>query len=104
MNRILLTVGKNLFSSVRGIATYHKSTIHKLVVCTWPLLFYYNSNTAFYHFMCAYLVVLNLLVSLVMCYIILSYVADYYCIRLLNRFGAIKALVVEKLLLIEISS
>ena len=90
---IVLCVAKNIFS-FKGVATNHKSTIHILFVCTWPLLFYSNTNTAFYHFLCAYPVVLNLLVSLIMCYIILSHVADYCCIRLLNGYGAFYTLVV----------
>ena len=90
---IVLCVAKNIFS-FKGVATNHKSTIHLLFVCTWPLLFYSNTNTAFYHFLCAYPVVLNLLVSLIMCYIILSHVADYCCIRLLNGYGAFYTLVV----------
>ena len=98
---IVLCVAKNMFSFKR-VATNHTSTIHILFVCTWPLLFYSNTNTALYHFLCAYPVtvgVLNLLVSLIMLcvilYIILSYVADYCCIRLLNGYGAFYTLVVE---------
>ena len=83
--------GKNIFS-FKGVATNNKSTINILFVCTLPLLFY--SNTTFYHFVCAYPVVLNLLVSLIMCYIILSHVTDYCGIRLLNGYGAFYTLVV----------
>ena len=74
---IVLCVAKNIFS-FKGVATHHKSTIHIYFVCTWPLLFYSNTSTAFYHFVCAYPVKLNLLVSLNMYYIILSHVADYF--------------------------
>ena len=95
---VLLYVVKNIFS-LKEVATNHKSTIHLLFICTWPLLFYSSTNTtttttAFYSFLCAYPVVLNLLVSLIMCYIILSYVADYCCIRLWNGYGAFYTLVV----------
>ena len=89
----MLCVAKNIFS-FKGVATNHKSTIHILFVCTWPLMFYSNTNTAFYYYLCAYPVVLNLLVSLIMCYIIMSYVADYCCIRLLNGYGAFNTLIV----------
>ena len=44
---LVLCVAKNIFS-FKGVATNHKSTIHILFVCTWPLLFYSNTNTAFY--------------------------------------------------------
>ena len=80
---IVLCVAKNIFS-FKGVATNHKSTIHLLFVCTWPLLFYFNTNNTafyFYHFFCAYPVVLNLLVSLsihcVILYIILAHVAEF---------------------------
>ena len=91
---IVLCVAKKLFSFKR-VATNHKSTIRILFVCTWPLLFHSTTNTAFYHFLCAYPVVLNLLVCLIMCYNILSHVADYCCIRSLNRYGAFYTPVVE---------
>ena len=78
VNGIVLCVTKNIFS-FKGVATNHKSTINILFVCTWPLLFYCNINTnttnTCYHFVCVYPVVLNLLVSLIMCYIILSNVS-----------------------------
>ena len=91
---IVLCVAKNIFS-FKGVVTNHKSTIHVLFVCTWPLLFYSNTNKAFYHFLSAsYPIVLNLLVSLIMCYIIVSYVADYCCIRLVNGYGAFYTLIV----------
>ena len=74
---IELCAAKNIFN-FKGVATNHKCTIHILFVCTWPLLFYSNTNTAFYHFLGAYIfIVLNLLVSLIMCYIKLSCVIDY---------------------------
>ena len=50
---IVLCVAKNIFI-FEGVATNHKSKIHILVVCTWPLLFYSYPNTVFYHFVCAY--------------------------------------------------
>ena len=91
---IELCEAKNIFS-FKGVAINYKSIIHLLFVCTWPLLFYSNTNTAFYHFLCAYPVVLNLLVSLIMCYITLSHIADNCCIRLLNGYdGAFFTLVV----------
>ena len=94
VDRIVLCVAKNIFS-FEGVTTNHKSTIHLLFVCFWLLLFYSNINTAFYHFLCAYPVVLNMLVSLIMCYIILSHVIDFYCcIRLLNGYREIYTLVV----------
>ena len=71
---IVLCVEKNIFR-FEGIATIHNSTVHLLFVCTWLLLFYSNTTTAFYHFLYAYPVVLNFLVSLIMCYI--------YCLMLL---------------------
>ena len=95
---IVLYVVKNIFS-LKGVATNHKSTIHLLFVCTWPLLLYFNTNnTAFchYHFVCAYPVMLNLLVCQIMCYSILFHVADYcfISIRLLNWYGVFYTLVV----------
>ena len=96
MDRIVLGVAKDI-CSLKGVATNHnKSTIDQFFVCTWPLSFYSNTNTAFYHFVCAYPVILNLLVSLIMSYIILSHIADYCCIRFLNgNDGAFYTLVVE---------
>ena len=83
---IVLCVAKNIFS-LKEVATNHKSTIHLFSVCTWLLLFYSNTNTAFYHFLCAYPVVLNLLVFFIMCYIILyCLMLIDGCIRLLNGY------------------
>ena len=98
MDEIVLYVWQKNIFSFKGIATNHKSTINILFVCTWPLLFYCNINTnttnTCYHFVCVYPVVLNLLVSLIMCYIILSHVIDYCCIILLNGYGAFYTLAV----------
>ena len=92
MDRIVLCVTKNIFS-FKGVAANNKNVINIHFVCTWPLLSY--SNTAFYHFLSTYPVVLNLLVSLIMCYNILFHGADYCCIRLLNGYGAFYTLVVD---------
>ena len=73
---IVLCVSKNIVR-FKGVATNHISTIHIVFVCTWPLLFYSNTNTAFYHFLCAYAVVLNLLVSVIMYYVLYSIIS--YC-------------------------
>ena len=95
VDELVLCVTKNIFG-LKGVATNHKSTIHLHFVCSWPLLFYPNTTTAFYHFTFAYPNVLNLLVSLIMCYNTLSHVTDCCCIRLLNKYEAFYTLVVGK--------
>ena len=70
--------------SLKAVAKNHNSTINIPFICTWSLLF--DSHTAFYHFLCAYPVGLNLLVSLIMWYM-LSHIAYYCCIRFLNWYG-----------------
>ena len=89
----IVMCGKNIFN-FKGVATNNKSTIDILYVCTWSLVIYSNATTGFYHFLCTYPFVLNLLVSLIMCYIILSHIADNCCFRLLNGYGAFFTLVV----------
>ena len=84
---IVLCVANYTFSC-KEIATNHKCTIHLLFVCTWLrcLILILNCLLSFF---CAYPVVLNLLVTLIMCFIILTYVIDYYCcLRLFNGYGA----------------
>ena len=81
---VLACMAKIRFS-FKGIANNHKSKINIHFVCPWPTLLF-DSHTAFYQFLCAYLVGFNLLVSLIMCYM-LSHVADYCCVRFLTWYG-----------------
>ena len=78
--------------SLNGVTKKLKNTINIHFVCTWPLLF--ESHTAFYNFLCAYTVGLNLLVSRIMFYM-LSHVADYCCVKFFDWYGVFYTLVVE---------